>query len=165
MHIRMSALSLTAFALIGCDGMSNKRSADAAEANDARMSVSTAAPQVVAVQLGRHSNQMGQTGPAQRITNEVSSFNVRDTVVLAVVTSNAASDARITVRLSFQDGSVVDSSSAMVGSISSGNSTGNAETVTPFHLARDKGFSVGNYTVHIWLNNELVETRQFTIAR
>lgn len=152
MTLRTATLSLAALALIGCDGMGTKRSADAAEAS---VTVTPPAPRVVSSELGRQAGE-----ESLRITEASTSFTARDTVFLAVVTANAASDTRLTARWTFQDGTVVDSSGQGVA-----RSTGTANAVTQFRVMREDGWLVGNYTIDIFMNDALVETKSFTVAR
>lgn len=151
MMIRTATLGLAALALIGCEGMGKKRNADAAEAS---VTVTPPAPRVATIELGR------QAGESLRITDPTSNFGARDTVFLAVVTSNAAADSKLSARWSFQDGSVVDSSGQGIA-----RSTGVANAVTQFRVARDKGWLVGNYTVDVWMNDMLVGTKMFKVER
>lgn len=151
MTFRIATLSLATLALIGCDSGTSRRSADAAEAS---VTVTPPAPRVVSMEMGRHA------GESLRITEAGTRFGPRDTVFLAVVTSNAASDSRLTARWTYQDGTVVDSSGQGVA-----RSTGTANAVTQFRVSRDKGWPIGDYTVDIWLNDLLVDTRKFVVAR
>jgi hypothetical protein len=151
MTIRTATLSLAALALIGCDGMGNKRSADAAEASE---TVTPPAPRVISTEIG------SQAGESLRVTEVGTRFGARDTVYLAVVTSNARSDSKLSARWTFEDGTMVDSSGQGIA-----RSTGTANAVTQFRIARDEGWLVGDYTVNIWLNDMLVETKSFVVER
>lgn len=166
MMIRTATLGLAALALIGCDGMgnNNRRNADAAEANNpgARATTTPAAPQVANIELGRQADESLQ------ITDATTDFAPGDTVYLAVMTSNAASDSRLTARWTFQDGSVVDSSGQSIA-----RSSGTSNAVTQFRIVHDDdenednaaGWRVGNYTVDVWMNDMLVGTKMFSVKR
>ena len=151
MSVRIAALGLAALALIGCDRMSSKRSADAAEASTI---VTPPPPRVVSIELG------GQAGESLRITDPRTRFGPMDTVFVAVLTSNADADSRLSARWRFEDGTVVDSSGQGVA-----RSAGTANAVTQFRVARDKGWLYGTYTVDLWLNGVSVGTKTFDVER
>jgi hypothetical protein len=151
MSIRISTLGLVALALVACDRPSLKRNADASEAS---VAVAPPAPSIATIELGR------QAGTTLRVTELATTFTARDTVFLAVVTNNAASDSELTARWSFQDGSVIDSSSQNVA-----REAGSSSSVSQFRLVRDEGWPVGGYTVDVWMDDMLVGTRQFEVVR
>lgn len=151
MTIRITTLGLVALALVACDRPSLKRNADAAESS---VAVAPPAPTIATIEMGR------QAGPTLRVTELATTFTSRDTMYVAVVTNNAASDSELSARWSFQDGSVVDSSSQNIA-----RETGSSSSVTQFRVMRDKGWPVGGYTVDIWMNDMLVGTRQFEVVR
>ncbi len=153
MTTRIAALTLAVLALGACERPG--KNAEAAEAAEASVAVTPPAPSITTIEMGKQSG-----GATLRVTEPSTTFNARDTVFLAVVTANAAADSRLTARWTFQDGSVVDSSGQNVA-----RDAGTAAAVTQFRVLKDKGWSVGTYTVDIWLNDAMVGTRQFTVQR
>lgn len=154
MNTRLAWLTIGALTFSACDGMRGKDANDA-DAAEASVAVAPPAPSVTTIEMGR---QSGST--TLRVTEPSETFRARDTVFLAVVTANAASDSRLTARWTFQDGSVVDSSGQGVA-----REAGSAEAVTQFRVMNDRGWKVGTYTVDLWLNDMLVGTRRFEVKR
>jgi hypothetical protein len=154
MHTRIVSLTLAVLAITACD-RTRDRNADAAEASESSVTVTPPAPRITTIELGKQSG-----GTTLRVSEPSSTFMARDTVYLSVVTANAAADSRLTARWTFQDGSVVDSSGQNIA-----RDAGTTDAVTQFRLFNDKGWSVGTYTVDLWLNDMMVGTRQFTVQR
>lgn len=152
MKTRIATLSLAAtlFAITGCDRPGNRD----AEADEESVTVAPPAPRVTTIELGK------QAGANLRVSEASSNFASRDTVFLAVVTNNAASDSRLSARWTYQDGAVIDSSGQNVA-----RDAGTATAVTQFRLVQEKGWPVGTYTVDVWLNDAPVGTRQFEVKR
>lgn len=149
MMIRTATLSLAALALIGCDDTS-RRSADAAESSE---TMTPPAPRVVTIELG------GRAGEESlRITDPRTTFGAMDTVFLAVITSNADADSRLSARWRAPDGVVVDSSGENID-----RSRGTANAVTQFRVHQDEGWMPGEYTVDIWMNDMSVGSKTFTV--
>lgn len=151
MSLRIALLTLSALSITACD-RPGERDADAAESS---VVVAPPAPSVTLIELGRQSG-----GETLRVTEPSATFGGRDTVFLSVGTANAASDTKLSARWTFSDGSVIDSSAQAVA-----REAGSSEAVTRFSVMRDKGWSVGKYTVDIWMNDMLVGTRQFDVKR
>jgi hypothetical protein len=150
MKIQIAALSLAALAITACDRPGDRD----AEANEESVTVAPPAPRVSTIELGK------QAGANLRVTETSSVFATRDTMFLAVVTNNAASDSRLSARWTFQDGAVIDSSGQGVA-----RDAGTTTAVTQFRLVQEKGWPIGTYTVDVWLNDAPVGTRQFEVKR
>ncbi len=153
MDRRILSLTLAVLAVTACNRAD--REANAADAAEASVTVTPPAPSITTIEMGKQSG-----GTTLRVTEPATVFSARDTVYLAVVTANAAANSRLTARWTFQDGSVVDSSGQSVA-----RDAGTSAAVTQFRVMTDKGWSVGTYTVDIWLNDAMVGTRQFTVQR
>lgn len=152
MTARMVQLSLTALVLLSACGRPGDRDVDAREESAAV--TASAPPRVMAIELGK------QVGANLRVTEAATTFMPRDTMYLAVVTTNAASDSHLSVRWTFQDGAVIDSSGQGVA-----RDAGTTTAVTQFRAMQNQGWAIGRYTLDIWLNDAPVGTREFEVKR
>jgi hypothetical protein len=60
-------------------------------------------------------------------------------------------------RWTFQDGQQVDERTETI--------TPSGEAYTEFHIAKPSGWPAGKYTLHILLNGQEVQTKDFTVQR
>ena len=152
MIIRIAALSLATLAFTACE----RQGARDVEMNEESVAATPSATsaRVSTIELGK------RTGENLRVSESTSTFMMRDTVYLSVVTNNATNDSRISARFTSQDGAVIDSSGQNVAL-----DEGTATAVTQFRLVQENGWPVGMYTVDIWMNDAPVGTRQFEVKR
>lgn len=108
-----------------------------------------AALQVADVKLG---NKLDAN---KQVSNATDSFAPRDTIFASVHTTGAAQNAQIVGRFTFQDGQVVDERTESI------SPTGDA--YTEFHIAKPSGWPAGKYTLHVLLNGQEVQTKEFTV--
>ena len=108
-----------------------------------------AALQVADVKLG---NKLDAN---KQVANATDSFAPRDTIFASVHTTGAAQNAQIVGRFTFQDGQVVDERTESI------SPTGDA--YTEFHIAKPSGWPAGKYTLHVLLNGQEVQTKEFTV--
>lgn len=151
MNMRIALLAFSIISVSACDRTRDQN----AEAAEASVVVAPPAPSIVAIEMGKQAGV-----ETLRITEMSENFRARDTVIVAVVTANAASDSRLSARWTFSDGSVVDSSGQNVA-----RKAGSADAVTQFMVSREKGWPVGKYSVDLWLNDKLIGTKQFEVKR
>jgi hypothetical protein len=147
----LGLLAIAVAAMAACDRASSRRSADAAERSEA---VEAPAPRVTNITLGKGADSL------LRVTTPTSQFRPRDTMFLAVEVSNPDSDSRLSARWTFQDGTVMDSSGQGVD-----RDMGSSASVTQFRVWRDAGWRPGSYTVAVWLDDALIDTKTFTVRR
>ena len=108
-----------------------------------------AAFQVADVKLG---NKLDAN---KQVTNTTDTFTPRDTIFASVHTTGAAQNAQVVARFTFQDGQTVSERTESV------SPTGDA--YTEFHMAKASGWPAGKYTLHVLLNGQEVQTKDFTV--
>lgn len=145
------ALAVAAAFIMACGG-----SEEGARGNGETGAMDTAAqaasavptePQVSAVMIGR------QVGPGNRITEPTFQFAPQDTVHLSVATEGETG--QLTAAWRSQTGEILQQST---------ESTRPAGENTAFHLAQPKGFKPGTYKVVLFLNEDSVDTKVFTVT-
>jgi hypothetical protein len=144
-------ISLAAFALVAV--ACSKESAPAADTTTAATAVPTpdmpAALAVIDIDMGR------KLDAEKKIADKTDDFMPKDTIFASVHTSGAANNAAVIGKWTFEDGTVVDSTTQMV------SPTGDAYTA--FHIAKATGFPKGKYTVHIFIDGKEVRTKDVTV--
>lgn len=105
----------------------------------ATVALDTAPIRVSDIQVGRN------VGSDKKVGDQTTSFGVRDTMYVAVITSGAAKDARLTSKWTFNDKQVVKEASQTI------SPTG-GETVTEFHVDKKTAWPKGKYKVEVMLN-------------
>jgi hypothetical protein len=97
-------------------------------------------------------------GADKQVTGETDSFKARDTIYATVHTTGSASSAQqLTARWTFQGGQQVDQRTEAI------SPTGDA--YTEFHIAKPSGWPAGKYTLHVLLNGQEVQTKDFTVSK
>ncbi len=112
-------------------------------------STQPAALQVADVKLGN------KIDANKQVSNTTATFTPRDTVFASVHTTGTAQNAQVVARWTFQDGQTVDERTESI------SPTG--DTYTEFHIAKPSGWPVGKYTLHVLLNGQEVQTKEFTV--
>lgn len=112
--------------------------------------VAPAALKVSEVQVGK------SIGADKRITNATTTFGVRDTLYVAIITDGAASNATLATRWTYNDKQVVDSASQTIAP------TGGT-SVTEFHLTKPSGWPKGNYKVEVMLDGAVVDSKTIEV--
>ena len=79
------------------------------------------------------------------------------TIHAVVKTEGAASGATITARWTFQDGQVVNEKSETI------SPTGTRTDYTHFMISKPSGWPVGKYTLHVLVNGNEVEKKDFEV--
>lgn len=144
------AIVFSAVTLVGC-GRKEAPPADSVAAAPAP----PAPAMVTTIETGR------TIGADKRIMDTTSTFAPRDTMFVAVVTSNASGSNTLKTVVTFQDGQVVDSATQTIASPMTPGGT----SVTEFHLAKASGWPTGDYTVEVWLDGQSAGTRRLTVKR
>jgi hypothetical protein len=141
-----AALAIAASALVGC----GKKETPSTEGGAVVPSGGQpAALQVADVKLGKN------IGADKHVANQTDTFAPRDTVYAAVHTTGTAQNAQIVGRWAFQDGQVVDERTESI------SPTGDA--YTEFHITKPTGWPAGKYTLHVLVNGQEVQTKDFTV--
>jgi hypothetical protein len=101
--------------------------------------------------------QVGKVvGSDKKIGDQTTSFGVRDTMYVAVITDGAAKDAKITAKWTFNDKQVVKESSQTI-------SPAGGETATEFHVDKKSAWPKGKYKVEVMLNGVSAGTKDLEV--
>ena len=113
--------------------------------------VASAAFQVADVQLGR------SVGADKRVANATDTFAPADTIYASVHTTGTAQNATVAAHWTYQDGQTVNDQTETI------SPTGDA--YTEFHIAKPSGWPAGKYTLHLMVNGQEVQTKDFTVNK
>ena len=116
----------------------------------ATIALDTAPIRVSDIQVGKG------VGTDKKIGNQTTSFGVRDTMYVAVITDGAASGARLTAKWTYNDKQVVNESSQSI-------SPSGGETATEFHVDKKAAWPKGKYKVEVLLNGVSAGTRDLEV--
>lgn len=116
----------------------------------ATVAVDTAPLRVSDIQVGKG------VGSDKKIGNQTTSFGVRDTMYVSVITDGAAKDAKLTAKWTFNGKQVVNESSQTI------SPTGGT-TATEFHVDKKSAWPKGKYTVEVMLNGASAGTKDLEV--
>jgi hypothetical protein len=116
----------------------------------ATVAVDTAPLRVSDIQVGK------AVGSDNKIGDQTTSFAVRDTMYVAVITDGAAKDAKITAKWMFNGKQVVKEDSQTI------SPTGGT-TATEFHVSKKTAWPKGKYTVDVSLNGVSAGTKDLEV--
>jgi hypothetical protein len=105
--------------------------------------------QVADVKIGK------AVGTNKQIVNETDTFTPRDTIFASVHTTGTAQSTPIVARWTFQDGQVVDERTESISPA--------GDTYTEFHIAKPTAWPTGKYTLHVLVNGQETQTKDFTV--
>ena len=147
--LRTTTLALTLIVVGACGKKNNDTSAQTSGGAIAPASNSTV--QVADVNIGRG------ISADKHVANQSDTFTARDTIYASIHTTGAAPNTNLTARWTFQDGQVVDERSETI------SPTGDA--YTEFHISKPSGWPAGKYTLHVLVNGQETQTKDFTVGR
>ena len=145
-HAHIAALSIALIALGACGGNKTDQST---QTSSGTIAPSSNGVQVAEVTLGRN------LSTDKRVANATDTFSARDTIYASVHTTGSASNISVGARWTFQDGQVVSENTQSIAP------TGDA--YTEFHIAKPSGWPTGNYTLHVLMNGQEVQTKNFRV--
>lgn len=116
----------------------------------ATVAVDTSPIRVSDIQVGKG------IGSDKKIGDQTTSFGLRDTMYVTVITDGAAKDAKITAKWTFNDKQVVKESSQTI------SPTG-GETATEFHVDKKSAWPKGKYKVEVMLNGVSSGTKDLEV--
>ena len=129
---------------------------DNAATNDTLSSGGAVATPALPAALSVIDVDMGKAiGADKKITDKTDDFAPTDQIYASVHTSGTAATASITGRWTFENGTVVDEQSQNVST--------NGDAYTEFHIAKPNGWPTGNYTLHVLVNGQEVQTKNFRV--
>ena len=116
------------------------------------------APAAVATPLQVADVKLGRAVDAQKqVPTETDSFAPRDTIYASVHTSGTAQNATLAAHWTFQDGQTVNDQTQSI------SPTGDA--YTEFHISKPTAWPAGKYTLHVLINGQEVQTKDFTVNK
>jgi hypothetical protein len=116
----------------------------------ATVAIDTAPIRVSDIQVGK------AVGTDMRVSNQTTSFGVRDTMYVAVITDGAAKDAKISTKWMFNGTRVVNESSKTISPTGGTNAT-------EFHIDKKTAWPKGKYTVEVMLNGASAGTKDLEV--
>lgn len=152
----LTVLAVAAVVALGaCSKNNNGRDSTAAGsvAADTTARPPVAAPatttvNVADVTLGKH------VGADKKVTDVTDTFSPKDQIYASVHTTGT-NPGKITARWTFQDGQVVDERSEAI--------SGKGDDYTEFHISKPSGWPAGRYTLHVLVDGNEVQTKDFTV--
>ena|SRR5689334_25281627 len=107
--------------------------------------------QVADVTLGR------SVGSDKKVADQTDNFKPNDTIYASVHTTGTAQNTTVATRWTFQDGQVVNERSESI--------TSPGDAYTEFHIEKPSGWPEGKYTLHVLLNGQEVQTKDFEVKK
>jgi hypothetical protein len=145
------ALALALLVSAAC-GKKNEPATDTAAAGGAVATATPAANLLVAdVTLGK------RLGPDKKVSEPTDTFTPRDTIYASVHTTGSASGAQLAARWTFENGQQVDERTETISP--------SGDAYTEFHVSKPSGWPAGKYTLHVLLNGQEVQTKDFTVKK
>jgi hypothetical protein len=148
-ELRRATAMITALLSIAACG--KKGNDTPAQSSSGSIAPSPGALQVTDVSLGR------SLGANKSVANSTTTFATRDTIYASVHTNGSASNANLTARWTYQDGQVVNERTETISP--------NGDAYTEFHISKPSGWPAGNYTLHVLLNGQEVQKKDFTVQK
>lgn len=116
----------------------------------ATVAIDTTPVRVRDIQVGK------SVGTDKKVADQMTSFGVRDTMYVAVVTDGAAKDAKLTTKWTYNGKQVVKELNETV-------STTGGEAVTDFHVEKKTAWPKGKYQVEVLLNGVSAGTKDLEV--
>ena len=152
---RVAALT-SALLLLGAVAACNKKN-DTTLTDTTSLGTTTATVAIDTTPVRVSDIQVGKgVGSDKKVGDQTTSFGMRDTMYVAVITDGAAKDAKLTAKWTFNGKQVVKESSQTI------SPTG-GETVTEFHVDKKSAWPKGKYLVEVWLNGVSAGTKDLEV--
>jgi hypothetical protein len=116
----------------------------------ATVAVDTAPLHVSDIQVGKG------VGSDKKVGDQTTTFGVRDTMYVSVITDGAAKDAKLSTKWTYNGRQVVNESSQTI------SPTGGT-TATEFHVDKKSAWPKGKYTVEVMLNGASAGTKDLEV--
>jgi hypothetical protein len=149
---RVTALA-SAVLLLGVFASCKKKEStiqDTTSAGTMTVAVDTTPIRVSDIQVGK------AIGSDKKVSNQTTSFGVRDTMYVAVITDGAAKDAKVTAKWTFNGKQTVKEDSQTISPTGGTN-------VTEFHVDKKTAWPKGKYTVEVMLNGVSAGTKDLEV--
>ena len=141
---RANALSLAVLAAAACE----KKTQDASTTSGGAIAPAGTSVQVADVTLGR------SVTADKRIADQTDTFSAKDTIFASVHTTGSA-QANLAARWTDQAGQVVTERTESISP--------SGDAYTEFHISKPSGWQAGKYTLHVLVNGQEVQTKDFTV--
>ncbi len=140
---RLTALA-SALILLGTLAACNKKD-DTTLTDTTSLGTTTATVALDTTPIRVSDIQVGKgVGSDKKVGNQTTTFGVRDTMYVAVITDGAARDAKLTTKWTFGTQVVKESTQTI--------SPAGGETATEFHVDKKSAWPTGKYKVEVVLN-------------
>ncbi len=136
--------------LAGCNKKNDNAIQDTTSVGTTTIAIDTTPLRVSDIQVGKG------VGSDKKVANQTTSFGVRDTMYVAVITEGAAKDAKLTTKWTFNDKQVVKESSQTI------SPTGGT-TATEFHIDKKSAWPKGKYKEEVMLNGVSAGTKDLEV--
>ncbi len=141
---RAAALSLALLASGAC----GKKTQDTSTTSGGAIAPGNGSVQVADVTLGR------SVSADKRVADQTDTFSPSDTIFASVHTTGSA-QTNLAARWTFQDGQVVNERTESIAP--------SGDAYTEFHISKPSGWPAGKYTLHVLVNGQEVQTKDFTV--
>jgi hypothetical protein len=156
---RMTAragILVSALLLAGTIAACNKKD-DTTVTDTTAMGTTTATVAVDTAPLHVSDIQVGKgVGSDKKVGDQTTTFGVRDTMYVSVITDGAAKDAKLSTKWTYNGTQVVNESSQTI------SPTGGT-TATEFHVDKKSAWPKGKYTVEVMLNGASAGTKELEV--
>src|SRR6266576_6767504 len=149
---RVGALASAVF-LVGVLAACNKKEnaiQDTTSTGTMTVAVDTTPIRVSDIQVGK------AIGSDKKVSDQTTTFGVRDTMYVAVITDGAAKDAKISTKWMYNGTKVVDTSTQTISPTGGTNAT-------EFHIDKKTAWPKGKYTVEVILNGVSAGTKDVEV--
>ncbi len=148
---RVAAIASAVFMFGGLAACNKKENAiqDTTSTGTMTVAVDTTPIRVSDIQVGK------AVGSDKKVGNQTTTFGVRDTMYVAVITDGAAKGAKLTAKWTY-NGKVVNESSQTI------SPTGGT-TATEFHIDKKTAWPKGKYIVEVMLNGASAGTKDLEV--
>ena len=153
---RTTASLASAVLLVGALAACSKKN-DATLTDTTALGTTTATVAMDTTPIHVSDIQVGKgVGSDKKVGDQTTSFGVRDTMYVAVITAGAAKDAKLTAKWTYNDTKVVKESSQTI-------SPAGGETATEFHIDKKSAWPKGKYKVEVLLNGVSAGTKDLEV--
>ena len=148
---RVTTLALTLIVVGACGKKGSNADTTAQTSGGAIAPASNTSVRVADVNLGRG------VSADKHVANQSDTFTARDTIYASIHTTGSAASTNLTARWTFQDGQVVDERTETISP--------NGDAYTEFHISKPSGWPAGKYTLHVLVNGQETQTKDFTVSK
>ena len=147
-------IAAVASGLLGCGGSSESPPATQPPPSPQVKTTVPAAPapaavRVTAIEVGKAINAQ------KRVEQPTTTFAPTDTLYVSILTDGSASNATLGARWTYEGGTVVKEDTQTIAPTGA--------TTTEFHVAKPSGWPAGKYTLHVLVNGQEVQAKDFTV--